>query len=117
MFNVGGGEILVILLVALLVVGPAKLPEAARQIGNGLTQLRKMSSGFQNELRAALDDASAPPDTPAATPKPPGAEQLGAGMDEPVATTETGPEGESPIDPPSETVAEDAAADDLSTGG
>ncbi len=33
MFNVGGGELLVIFLVALIVLGPAKLPEVARQIG------------------------------------------------------------------------------------
>lgn len=67
MFNVGGGEILVILLVALLVLGPGKLPEAARQVGNVLTQVRKMSSGFQNELRSALDEP-AKPRTPAADP-------------------------------------------------
>ena len=33
MGNLGGGEILVILLVALLVLGPSKLPDAARQLG------------------------------------------------------------------------------------
>ena len=69
MFNVGGGEVLVILLVALLVLGPGKLPDAARQIGNMLTQVRRMSSGFQNELRAAMDtttdSASTPPTAPA----------------------------------------------------
>lgn len=70
MFNVGGGEVLVILLVALLVLGPNKLPEAARQVGNALTQVRRMSSGFQNEMRSALDEAATPPSTPTATPDP-----------------------------------------------
>jgi Tat protein translocase TatB subunit len=61
MFNVGGGEVLVILLVALLVLGPGKLPQAARQIGNVLTQVRQMSSGFQNELKSAMDETVDPP--------------------------------------------------------
>ncbi len=56
MFNVGGGELLVILLVALIVLGPTKLPDAARQFGRVMTELRRLSSGFQREMRAALDD-------------------------------------------------------------
>ncbi|MEL7207057.1 MAG: Sec-independent protein translocase protein TatB [Actinomycetota bacterium] len=66
MFNVGGGEVLVILVVALLVIGPSKLPEAARQIGAVLSQIRKVSTGFQNELKTALDEADKP-SPPAAT--------------------------------------------------
>lgn len=61
MFNVGSGELLVILLVALLVLGPGKLPDAARQIGNVLTQVRQMSSGFQRELKSAMDETLDPP--------------------------------------------------------
>jgi Tat protein translocase TatB subunit len=53
-FNVGGAEVLVILLVALLVLGPAKLPEAARQVGKAMAELRRLSGGFQAELRDAL---------------------------------------------------------------
>ncbi len=56
MFNVGGGELLVILLVALIVLGPTKLPEAARQFGRVMNELRRISSGFQREMREALDD-------------------------------------------------------------
>ena len=67
MFNVGGSELLVILLVALLVLGPKKLPEAARQAGNALTQVRRMSSGFQNEMRAALEETTTP-STPVSGP-------------------------------------------------
>ena len=54
MFNVGTAELLVILLVALLVLGPNKLPDAARQVGRALGELRRLSSGFQAEMRDAL---------------------------------------------------------------
>jgi len=56
MGNLGGPEILVILLVALMVLGPNKLPEAAHQIGKAVTELRRMSSGFQQEMRDAMVD-------------------------------------------------------------
>lgn len=56
MGNLGGGEILVILLVALIVLGPTRLPEAARQIGKAATELRRISGGFQRELREAITD-------------------------------------------------------------
>lgn len=56
MFNVGGGELLVILLIALIVLGPQKLPEAAKQIGGFARELRRMSDSFQNELKHALDE-------------------------------------------------------------
>src|SRR3954451_1184750 len=73
MFNVGAGEIMVILLIALIVLGPEKLPDAARKVGNVMGELRRMSTGFQQEFRDAVDDVvkdrPAVPD-PAATPAP-----------------------------------------------
>ena len=54
MFNTSGTELLVILLVALIVLGPEKLPEAARKVGNVMREIRRMSSGFQAEVRDAL---------------------------------------------------------------
>ena len=56
MFNVGGGELLVIFLVALIVLGPAKLPEVARQLGGFAREIKRISSHFQDEMRAAMDD-------------------------------------------------------------
>ena len=57
MFNVGGMELLVIAVVALVVLGPDKLPGAIRQIGQVTGELRRISQGFQTDLRGALDDA------------------------------------------------------------
>jgi sec-independent protein translocase protein TatB len=55
MFNVGGGEIIVVLLLALVVLGPDKLPEAARKAGKFMHEFRRMTSGFQEEVRSAMD--------------------------------------------------------------
>jgi sec-independent protein translocase protein TatB len=55
MFNIGGGELIVIMLLALIVLGPKRLPDAARQVGKVMADLRRLSTGFQNEVRTALD--------------------------------------------------------------
>lgn len=57
MFNVGGMELLVIAVVALVVLGPDKLPGALRQFGTVVGELRRISQGFQTDLRGAIADA------------------------------------------------------------
>jgi Tat protein translocase TatB subunit len=57
MFNVGGMELVVIGVIALIVLGPDKLPGALRQLGNFVGELRRVSRGFQTDLRSALDEA------------------------------------------------------------
>jgi Tat protein translocase TatB subunit len=85
--SLGPAEILVILVVALIVLGPARLPEAGRQVGKALAEVRKWSQGFQNEIRTVMEpeDTSRPsysqpqpgydppplPMVPAETPPPP----------------------------------------------
>jgi sec-independent protein translocase protein TatB len=61
MFNIGGGEFLVIALIALIVLGPQRLPDAARQVGKAMGELRRLSNGFQNEMRDAFTDVDSPP--------------------------------------------------------
>jgi sec-independent protein translocase protein TatB len=60
MFNIGGGELIVILLLALIVLGPERLPGAARQVGRTMGELKRLSTGFQNEVRTALEDVDDP---------------------------------------------------------
>jgi sec-independent protein translocase protein TatB len=55
-FNLSGSELVFLLLLALIVLGPEKLPEAVRKFGKTYGDVKKMSSGFQNELRSALDE-------------------------------------------------------------
>jgi sec-independent protein translocase protein TatB len=56
MGNIGSGEILVILILGLLVLGPERLPEFARKIGNFLKEAKRMNRSFQEELRSAVVD-------------------------------------------------------------
>jgi sec-independent protein translocase protein TatB len=55
-FNIGAGEFLVILVIALVVLGPERLPEAIRKVGQVMGEVRKLSAGFQDELRDAMNE-------------------------------------------------------------
>lgn len=57
MFGLGTSEILVILLVALLVLGPQKLPGIARTLGKTLGEFRRVSTEFQRTLNAEVEMA------------------------------------------------------------
>lgn len=50
MFGIGGSEILVILVVALLFLGPDKLPDAAKTISKGIRDLKRQSRALQNQI-------------------------------------------------------------------
>ena len=55
-FNLSGSEIIVILLLALVVLGPEKLPDAMRRAGKTYAELKKLSSGFQDEVRKGFEE-------------------------------------------------------------
>ena len=56
MGNIGSGEVLVVLVLGLLILGPERLPDFARKIGSFLKQAKRMSRSFQEELRTAIED-------------------------------------------------------------
>ena len=56
MGNIGSGEVLVVLVLVLLILGPERLPDFARKIGSFLKQAKRMSRSFQEELRSAIED-------------------------------------------------------------
>jgi Tat protein translocase TatB subunit len=58
--GIGLGEILVILLAALVVVGPKRLPALARTLGAGLRELRRGMRELQEGLESAAEEGSPP---------------------------------------------------------
>jgi Tat protein translocase TatB subunit len=67
--NLSTGELLVIAVIALVVLGPDRLPGAARQAGRAIAELRKISNGFQREVQEAMREP-----TPTLPPLPPEAQ-------------------------------------------
>ena len=106
MGSLGPAEILVILVVALIVLGPERLPEAARKVGQFVGEMRRIGAGFQAELRDAMyvppsADATAPSYdsiSGAGSPPAPGAPP-GPSADTPVAPAPEPPPAARPDDP------------------
>jgi len=72
MFNVSGGKFAVIALVAMVVLGPDKLPNAARQLGRFLRQFQQIRANLEAQVRDAInlsDEASSPADSAASSPE------------------------------------------------
>jgi TatA/E family protein of Tat protein translocase len=86
--TLGGPELLLILVLALIVFGPRKLPEVGRSMGKMLAEFRKASHEFQRTIedeveaekaRAPLPAAPAAPAAPVADPQPPAEATVGRG--------------------------------------
>ncbi|MCU1400767.1 MAG: tatB [Acidimicrobiales bacterium] len=56
MFNLSGSELVFLVLIALVVLGPDKLPEAMRKAGKAYADFKRMTSGFQSEMKSVLDE-------------------------------------------------------------
>jgi sec-independent protein translocase protein TatA len=63
MFGLGVPELIFILLLALLIFGPKRLPEIGRTLGRGMSEFRKASNELTRSLNTelALDETPAPP--------------------------------------------------------
>lgn len=53
--NIGPGEVVVILVIALVVLGPSRLPATARTLGRFMAKTRDVVARFQQEMQAAAD--------------------------------------------------------------
>jgi Tat protein translocase TatB subunit len=85
-FGIGMTELLIVLVVALLVLGPRKLPEMARNLGRGMAEFRRASDELRNTLNESVrEEPPPPPIEPRARPPPTEPEET----DEP----EPGPHG------------------------
>ena len=75
LFNLGGGEIILILALILILFGAKKLPELAKGLGQGIKEFKKATKEVTDEVSSAMDDSSSsqrrlPPSTPPSPPEP-----------------------------------------------
>ncbi|WP_018124019.1 Sec-independent protein translocase protein TatB [Desulfovibrio oxyclinae] len=57
MFGIGGPELVIILVVALIVIGPQKLPQMMRSLGKGLAEFKRMGNDVKSTLDMEVDRA------------------------------------------------------------
>ena len=67
--SIGGTELLLIMVVALLVFGPRKLPKLGRTIGKAMGEFRRASNDFRSSLEREID-AEKPKAKPRTAPTP-----------------------------------------------
>ena len=85
-FNIGPGELILILIIALVVLGPGKLPDVANSLGKSVREFRKAATDISDAGKLDVP----PPSQQATPPAPP----LGTPVDAPAATAN--PDAEAP---------------------
>ncbi len=91
MFGIGMTEMVVILVIALVVLGPKRLPELARTLGRTLAEFRRTATDLRREFADVAEDTRVAPPTGIATP--PEVSRAEAPSQPPAVAGEEGPAG------------------------
>jgi Tat protein translocase TatB subunit len=62
MFGIGMQELIIIAIIALIVVGPKKLPDLAKTLGKGFSEFKKATEGITDDLKETLKEDKKPDD-------------------------------------------------------
>ena len=55
--DIGGGEMMVIFLIVLLLFGGQRMPELARSLGKSIREFKKVTSGVEDQIKQAIEEA------------------------------------------------------------
>jgi sec-independent protein translocase protein TatB len=91
MFGLSFGEIVIIAVLALLLLGPERLPEAAKTLGKGLREIRKATEDLKGQVEREIYDDEKKISRPALVPPVPAGPVPGPAGPPPPASTENVP--------------------------
>jgi sec-independent protein translocase protein TatA len=69
--NIGPGELIIILVIALVIFGPGKLPEIGQAVGKGIREFRRAASDMSDATSVDAPSAQTPPPAPTSIPPAP----------------------------------------------
>ena len=87
LFNLGGGEIILILALILILFGARKLPELAKGLGQGIKEFKKATREVTDEINASVDEGHYTPPPPKRIEEPPAKADASHSAEQPVAHT------------------------------
>jgi sec-independent protein translocase protein TatA len=62
MFGIGVQELIIIAIIALIIVGPKKLPDLAKTLGKGFSEFKKATEGITEDIKDTLKEDKKPDD-------------------------------------------------------
>lgn len=97
-FNIGAPELIIILIIALVVIGPGRLPDVGAALGKSIREFRKASSDLTEATRVDTAPTAPPAAAPMATT--PGPSAAPAPTPEPMSVTSSAPTVPAPVPMP-----------------
>ncbi|MBA2382281.1 MAG: twin-arginine translocase TatA/TatE family subunit [Chloroflexi bacterium] len=98
-FNIGAPELIILLIIALVVIGPGRLPDVGAALGKSIREFRKASTDISDAAR--IDTSPLPPSAaPTPTPQPPTATQTASTVPAPIVTPPTPPSDDETVNHP-----------------